>query len=146
MRSATLSLILATAVSMSATAAAGADDANTHAFPIEGLHNEKSSGLYDRIISKAAEHGSEVKTDLVAPNRAFTEFSSKDVPCLVPANTNDFFYDYGDGVVQSDPMFIAKIYIFTPRGSEPITDVDKLKGKTVGIRPGIEYGQRPWRF
>nr|WP_284676638.1 transporter substrate-binding domain-containing protein [Vibrio sinus] len=39
-------------------------------------------------------------------------------------------------------MSIAKVYIFTPHGSDSITDLAQLVGKKVGARAGFPYGKK----
>jgi len=120
---------------------AHAQEANVAGLDIPGLHQKNGEGLYDKVLKAAAKKGATAVVEPMAPNRAFHEFESGNMPCVSPANKKPAFYDYGEDFIQSTAMFEAKIYIFTSRGSEPIRDLDSLKGKTVGIRSGMPYGK-----
>ena len=108
---------------------------------IDGLHQNDGNGLYDRIINAALKaSGSAVKLKVSAPNRAFNDFDTGKVACISPSNKNPEFYISPFDTVVSKPMFTAKVYIFTPEGSSPVSDLGALAGKKVGTRVGMTYG------
>ena len=61
---------------------------------------------------------------------------------MSPANKNPDFYEYGDDVVVTNAMSIAKVYIFTGKGKAIISDLKGLSGKKVGARNGMPYGKK----
>ncbi len=77
------------------------------------------------------------------PARAKFLFSQCINCCLSPSNKNPDFYDYDDSVVETLPMNLAKVYIFSGRFTDEIrTDIEGLKNKVVGARRGMPYGKR----
>ena len=109
---------------------------------IPGLHEKNGSGVYDKIITRTVIDNGQGKLRVLPPARALSEFETCTNCCMSPANKNPDFYSYGSDVVQSDPMNTAKVYIFTAFGSAPINSLNALKGKTVGIRDGMPYGNK----
>lgn len=105
---------------------------------IPGLHSSDGKGLYDVAIKDATG----VKTLILSPARAVSSYDSCVDCCISPANKNPDFYEYGAGHIVSKPMFTAKIYIFSKPGSQVITDLDSLRGKKVGLRKGMPYGNK----
>jgi hypothetical protein len=123
------------------SAVANAQQNEIVAVAIDGLHQSDGNGLYDQIIATAAQNGADVSVKALPPNRAFALFESGKAPCITPANKNPAFYDFPFETVQSTPMFVAKVYIFTPDGTAPVSDLKALQGQKVGIRTGMPYGQ-----
>jgi len=108
---------------------------------IPGLHQKDSKGVYDIIIETGLSKEGLAKVRLYPPARAQIEFSNCTDCCFSPANLNPDFYDYGSDVVVTEPMGIAKVYIFSPPGVFTVSGLDALKGKKVGIRHGMPYGK-----
>lgn len=104
---------------------------------ILGLHQGDGKGDYDKIVDQVADF----KSKTWEPGRAFERFQTCKDCCISPANKITEFYDFGDNYIESKPMFTAKIYIFSPPGKEIITDLNKLKGKKVGVRQSMPYGK-----
>ncbi|WP_438465714.1 hypothetical protein [Marinomonas sp. PE14-40] len=103
---------------------------------IPGLHNNDGQGIYDVMIRDAT--GRDVL--IMPPARAVNAYDSCTDCCISPANKNPDFYEYGDGHIVSSPMFTAQIFIFSKPGDAAINDVALLKGKKVGARKGMPYG------
>jgi len=103
---------------------------------IPGLHSNDGQGLYDLTIQQAT--GQSVL--IMSPGRAVKAYESCADCCISPANKNPDFYDYDDGHLVSQPMFTAKVYIFSKPGDAVIDDITLLKGKKVGTRKGMPYG------
>lgn len=112
------------------------------ALDIPGLHQKDGGGEYDKIISKAVVQSGKAKVVVLPPARAEAEFAKCSNCCLSPANKNPDFYEYGDKVVVSKAMSVAKVYIFTGRGKPVINDLKGLAGKSVGARNGMPYGKK----
>lgn len=107
---------------------------------IPGLHQSDGQGEYDQIISSSVVASGMASLKIVPPARAEVSFSKCTNCCLSPANKNPEFYDYGDDTVMTKPMATAMVLVFTAAGSEPVTSLEQLKGKRVGIRRGMVYG------
>jgi ABC-type amino acid transport substrate-binding protein len=74
--------------------------------------------------------------------RAFSEFDACSDCCLTPANKDAEFYDYNKpGFLESKPLDVAKVFIFSAPGKPVESDLNALKGKRVGGRVGIVYGK-----
>jgi len=112
-------------------------------FEIPGLHQKDGEGSYDKIIKALIYPEEEINILLVPPARAKSQFAQCLNCCLSPSNKNPDFYDYGDDVVETLPMNLAKVYIFTRRFTKEIRNgIEGLKGKVVGVRRGMPYGKR----
>lgn len=118
----------------------GYAEVTVYAIDIPGLHQNDGQGEYDQIIEKAVVSSGLAKLEVQPPARAEDSFASCTNCCFTPANKNPDFYDFGDDIVQTTPMNTAKIYIFTNEGQPTLNNVDDLKGKSVGIRKGMPYG------
>lgn len=103
---------------------------------IPGLHNNDGQGIYDVMIHDAT--GQDVL--IMSPARAVNAYDSCTDCCISPANKNPDFYNYGAEHIVSKPMFTAQIFIFSKPGNAIVSDVSLLKGKKVGARKGMPYG------
>lgn len=112
-----------------------------YALDIPGLHQTDSKGAYDRVLEKILPEDNQAILEVYPPARAEKLFSACQDCCTSPANIDPEFYDYGAGVVSSEPMNTAKIYIFVPPGTPVVTSLIELKGKVVGTRFGMPYGK-----
>ena len=111
------------------------------AIDIEGLHQRDGNGEYDKtILNTFSSSEQNVEIKVYSPSRVFKLFETGKVDCISPANQNPDFYSFNFKTRQSKPMFQAKIYIYSPSGTEPYTTLEQLKGKTVGIRGSMVYG------
>ena len=116
-------------------------DVKIFAIEIPGLHQKDGKGVYDQILQETVIKNNLATIKLYPPARAESMFSKCKNCCFSPANKNPEFYDYGDDIVQTDPMNIAKIYIFVKKGQAPINRLEDLKGKKIGVRTGMPYGK-----
>ena len=107
---------------------------------IPGLHDKSGNGEYDKIVNKALVSKGKAILKVLPPARAEAEFKNCNNCCFSPANKNPDFYDFGSDIVQTKPMNTAKVYIFTAPGSTIISSLDGLKGKKIGTRKGMPYG------
>nr|WP_319492843.1 transporter substrate-binding domain-containing protein [uncultured Desulfobacter sp.] len=112
-----------------------------YAIEIPGLHEKSLGGEYDKIIDKVLLKPGLATLKILPPAKVIDIFSKCDNCCFSPANLNKEFYDFGDDVVKTKPMNIAKIYIFTAKGKETFNDLSQLKDKKVGARFGMPYGK-----
>lgn len=117
-------------------------DVSVFALDIPGLHQKDGGGDYDKIVDKAVVQSGKAKIFVLPPARAESEFSKCTNCCLSPANKNPDFYEYGDDVVVTKAMSIAKVYIFTGKGKAIISGLKGLIGKNVGARNGMPYGKK----
>jgi len=108
---------------------------------IPGLHQKDGNGDYDKIVNQSLVKSGKATLKVLPPARAELEFSRCNNCCFSPANKNPEFYEFGEAYVQTKPMGIAKIYIWSKKGSKAIEKLDELKGKKVGIRHGMPYGK-----
>ena len=138
-----VAIIVSLALSNVSISTAAAGDVKVFAVEIEGLHQKDGKGEYDSVL---ADVGSKISTsidiEVLPPARSFKEFESCTDCCISPANKNPDFYEYADGYIESVPMNTAKIYIWSAPGSDVISGLSDLKGKKVGIRSGMPYGNK----
>jgi len=117
-------------------------EVSVFALDIPGLHQKDGGGEYDKIINKAVVQSGKAKVVVLPPARAEAEFDKCTNCCLSPANKNPDFYEYGDDVVATKAMSVAKVFIFTGKGKAIINDLKGLAGKSVGARNGMPYGKK----
>lgn len=108
---------------------------------VQGLHQKDRKGVYDQIITETVVKARLAILNVYPPARAARNFSNCQNCCFSPANENPEFYEFGENVVQTDPMNFAKIYIFVPPGKSPISHLEDLLSKKVGVRRGMPYGK-----
>ena len=108
---------------------------------IPGLHESSGGGIYDKMINDSLVSSGKASLKVVPPARAENNFASCTNCCMSPANLNPDFYDYGPEVIETEPMGIAKVHIFSPPGAPAVSSLSDLKGKKIGIRNGMPYGK-----
>lgn len=124
------------------TAAKASNEIKILVLEIDGLHQKDGGGIYDRVVKDVVSNaGLKLSITTLPPSRTFDDFESCTDCCITPANKNPEFYSYGAGYVESKPMSVAKIYIWTPPGSAPVRNLATVAGKRVGARRGMPYGQ-----
>ena len=128
------------ALMMLSTTCAGAAD--IVALQINGLHQHDGRGAYDRLLVGAKAKGVRFTSEVVTPSRAFLEFENGRSLCVSPANNNEDYYRFDFPVVATQPMSIARVYIFSPPGKKPFSSIVQLEGLRVGARTGMPYGQK----
>ncbi len=111
------------------------------AYEIPGLHQGDGLGAYDKIVSETVIHSQLASLNVYPPARAEGSFSNCQNCCISPANKNDEFLWANENFLQTEPMAIAKVYIFVAPGQLPIYRLEDLLGKKVGLRRGMPYGK-----
>lgn len=115
-------------------------DVKLGAYVIPGVLETNKSGDYDKILQKIAEAGEVPVNYAVLPAaRLEDEFKAGSLDCIFPLDAR--FWD-GSEKFNTEPINVAKIYLFSKAGDGPYTSLDALKGKTVGVRNGISYGPK----
>ncbi len=108
------------------------------AMEIAGVLDVNGTGLYDVMIKQEPT----AKLNCLPNKRAFQEFEKCSSCCMAPLNTNPEFYEYTPkDYIESKPLGVAKVYIFTKPGTPAIADLKQLKGKKVGATLGMNYGK-----
>ncbi len=116
---------------------AAAEQPKVIAIDIPGLHEAGGSGWYDKVYAKAG-----IKLTLLPAARAFIEFDACPNCCITPANKNPEFYTYTTAsYIESKPINVAKIYIWSAPGKPVETNLKALVGKKVAARIGFPYGR-----
>ena len=108
---------------------------------IPGLHQSDFLGKYDKIISLILNEQRGIVRANFPPARADSVFATCNSCCISPSNKNPDFHDYAAHVVTTNAFNVAKAYIFTAPGKEPLSDLSELHGKVVGVRFGMPYGK-----
>jgi len=90
---------------------------------IPGLHEKNKSGVYDKIIDEKLLKPGLANLKILPPKKAEDSFSKCKDCCFSPANLSEEFYDFGNDVVKTNPMGIAKIFIFTSKGKKTINNL-----------------------
>lgn len=109
------------------------------AIEIPGLHQRDGNGKYDKILKSIP--GINYTIIYLTARRVFAEFYRSSNCAISPANLNPEFYSWDFNVVETSPMGIASIHIFSPKGEPVISSINDLIGKRVGIRFGMPYGK-----
>lgn len=110
---------------------------NIFTLDIPGLHNKDGQGAYDIIIKKIMADQYTIVLQPLPPKRALAYFKRCNSCCFSPGNTDVNFYDFDRQARETEPMTVAKIFIFSAYGSEPFRSLRELEGKEVGIRAGM---------
>ena len=91
------------------------------------------TGIYQLALQEAAKRaGYSVKDEFYPVKRAIKNFTERQDTCLYS------FYSAAkrtlgeDNVIVSYPLAASKLYIFTKKGTPPVTSVEQLEGKRVG--------------
>jgi len=115
-------------------------DVKLGAYVIPGVLETNHSGDYDKILKKVGMAGGMPMSYAVLPAaRLEDEFKAGSLDCIFPVDAR--FWG-GSEKLNTEPLNVAKIYIFSKAGDGPYTNLDALKGKTVGVRNGISYGPK----
>jgi ABC-type amino acid transport substrate-binding protein len=107
---------------------------------IPGVFEVDKSGDYDKVLAQIAASGVPLDYVVVAPGRAEAEFKEGKLDCLAPADAR--FWTTQEKLVNSEPLNVAKIFLFSRPGEGPYTSLDPLKGKRLGARRGLPYGPK----
>lgn len=107
---------------------------------IPGLYQKDGKGVYDTVVNKTLVEKGLAKLKVLPPARADSEFSNCQNCCFGPANKNPEFYSFGADVLETEAMNTALVYIFSAPGKPTYSTYGELKGKKVGTRRGMIYG------
>jgi hypothetical protein len=110
------------------------------AMAIPGVFETDKSGDYDKVFARMQAGGAAVDYAVLAPGRAEAEFRERKFACFVPFDVR--FWSGAEKLVNSQPVNVAKIYLFSRPGEGPYTSLDQLKGKRLGARRGLPYGPK----
>jgi ABC-type amino acid transport substrate-binding protein len=110
------------------------------ALAIPGVFEADKSGDYDKVLAKVAANGVTVDYSVIAPGRAEADFKERKFACTMPIDVR--FWPGKEKLVNSEPMNVVKIFLFSRTGEGPYTSLDQLKGKLIGARRGIPYGPK----
>jgi len=119
---------------------------NIFALELHGLHEKDNTGQYDKALLSILTSPISATLDVLPPARAHKTFESCNNCCISPANNNPEYYSFDVNTVFTDPLDIAKLYIFTSPGMPTVNNLKDLKGQSVGIRLGIPYGKKIGRL
>jgi len=110
---------------------------------IEGLHQKDNKGAYDLLLNEALKGiKGPVNIKLLDPGSSTVNFTSCENCCISPANNNANFYNWSGKIEELAAFNYAKVYAFSKQGAELITSLEQLKGKKVGGRTGMPYGNK----
>jgi ABC-type amino acid transport substrate-binding protein len=134
--------LLATVATVAAgTALSAHAQVRLGAYAIPGVFEADKSGDYDKVLARLAASGGPKLDYVVAPPaRLEDDFKAGKLDCIIPLDAR-FWVEPGK-FVNSEPLNIAKIYIFSRAADGPYTSVAQLKGKKVGARRGMPYGPK----
>jgi ABC-type amino acid transport substrate-binding protein len=108
------------------------------AYAIPGVFELDKTGSYDKALARvASEAGLSLDYVVLAPGRIEDDFKQHKLDCVIPLDAR--FWSSTEKVVNSEPLNVAKIYVFSRAGDGPYTSVEQLKGKRVGARRGMPY-------
>ena len=108
---------------------------------IPGLHQRDGTGDYDQLITETVIKSGQATLEVYPPAGAKYNFSNCQNCCFSPVTKNPEFFEFSEDFTQTDPINIAKIYIFVNKGQQPISRLEDLRNKRVGIRFGTPYGK-----
>ena len=106
---------------------------------IPELHQEDGQGVYDQVIAKVVPN-TDIEIDILPINRAIDNFQTCQNCCYSPSNKDPKFYNCDTAVVETEPMNVAKIFIFSAYNQQPISNLSNLIGRPAGVRHGIPCG------
>ncbi|MDB5820022.1 MAG: hypothetical protein JWQ11_3662 [Rhizobacter sp.] len=108
---------------------------------IPGVFEADKSGDYDKAMA-ALRTASGLALEVLSqpPARVEEDLRQHKIDCMVPFDVR--FWTGSEKLVNSEPVNVAKIFIFTKAGDGPYTSLEPLKGKRVGGRRGLNYGPK----
>ncbi len=94
---------------------------------IPGLHQKDGGGVYDVILNGILVSTGVASLKVLPPARADAGFEACQNCCYSPANKNPEFYSFGSDTKESDPMDVAKVYIFSAPGKSVYSSLQALR-------------------
>lgn len=111
------------------------------AYKIPGLFEKDRTGTYDKIISHLSKIlDKPIIYEVLPPGQLEYQFQRKKLDCVIPLDRR--FWHMNGNFINSEPLNIAKVYIFSRIGEGPYTRIDQIKDKKIGARIGIPYGPK----
>lgn len=111
------------------------------AYEIKGVVEQDRSGDYDQVIQKALQAiDGGVEYRARPTPRANLEFENKEADCIFPVDER--FYKSQAKLINSEPINIAKVYIYSRKGDGPWHSLDQIRGKKIGIKAGVPLGPK----
>lgn len=136
-----LSLFLLISSSSIATSEEDKVKLQVAAFHIANVIEQDGSGEYDKILDQLSNHTGIIFDIKVLPiARARALYTDGKYDCLLPLDP--VFEQQHQSHLQSIPLYAAKLYAFTPRGEQPIRNIEDLDGLHVGGELGIPYTEK----
>jgi len=108
---------------------------------IPGLFQTDKQGVYDQVIQLSTPSAYPLIHKVLPNNRAFREFQECQNCCYSPSNLNSNFYNFSENIKSTKAINTAKAFIFSHHTSRPYNKLNQLKGKTVGLERGMNYGK-----
>lgn len=113
-------------------AARAAAEGEIYATNLDGLIQADQQGLYDKVLKLL-----DFEYQALPAARA-ENYMVRDSACLFPVDRR--FLEISAELIQSDPIDVINIKIYSVDGG--LETIDDLKGKTVGLRLGLNYGPK----
>lgn len=107
---------------------------------IPGLHQTDYQGVFDIVINKLLVESGLATHTVLPTKRSYFEFDKCISCCFSPDNLDPLFQKASSQLIETLPINIAKIYIFTRKGDPTLSHLSQLTGKRVGIKHGTTYG------
>lgn len=110
-------------------------------FEIPGVMEPKLTGSYDKVLTELFSHlTSKIKYVVMPTARVDAQFSEKSIDCIAPMDIR--YSKIQELVINSKPINIAKIYIYSRKKEGPWSILQDIEGKRVGIKNGLWYGPK----
>lgn len=109
---------------------------------IPGLHQIDQKGVFDIVINKLLVEKGLAIHKVLPTKRSYVEFDKCKSCCFSPDNLDPLFQAPNADLVETRPINIAKIYIFTRKGEKTLSHLSELLGKRVGVKHGTTYGKQ----
>lgn len=109
---------------------------------IPGLHQSDHNGVFDIVINKLLVESGLAVHRVLPTKRSYFEFEKCQSCCFSPDNLDPLFQAPNTDLVETLPINIAKIYIFTRKGDKTLSHLSQLSGKRVGVKHGTTYGKQ----
>lgn len=111
------------------------------AYLIPGALEENKVGDYDKILTVISKMiGKPINYEVLPPARVENGLKTGSLDCVIPLDRR--FWDGKESLINSEPLNVAKIFIFSRKNEGPYTSLDQLKGKKLGARRGMPYGPK----
>lgn len=111
------------------------------AYAIEGVFEPAKTGVYDKVLTQLSKQsGLALDYAVLAPGRAEEDFKQHKLDCVIPLDSR--YWSGAGNFINTQPLNVAKIYLFSRPTEGPYTSLEQLKGKRIGARRGMPYGPK----